>query len=247
MRTGESDAALVQAVRCGDNGAFAVLLARHRPLLLALCQRALGEAELAEDAAQEAIVQALLSLDSLQRAERFGPWLAGIGLNVCRLWLRTRSRERSTLQVLHGGSGAGASHDEYVDPVACSEAAELSARVRQAVEDLPQGQRAAVLLFYLSDLSYAETAAFLGVGVGTVRTRLHKARGTLRRHLRAVWMEENMTAVDKKTEYVCSFCGKNNAEVRRMIAGPKGVFICNECIALCNEIIAKEEAKDAAG
>lgn len=43
--------------------------------------------------------------------------------------------------------------------------------------------------------------------------------------------------------YQCSFCGKANAEVRRMIAGPNGAFICDECVAKCNEIIAKEEAK----
>lgn len=43
--------------------------------------------------------------------------------------------------------------------------------------------------------------------------------------------------------YECSFCGKANAEVRHMIAGPNGVFICDECVAKCNEIIAKEEAK----
>jgi DNA-binding transcriptional MerR regulator len=43
--------------------------------------------------------------------------------------------------------------------------------------------------------------------------------------------------------YQCSFCGKDNAEVRRMIAGPNGVFICDECITKCNEIIAKEEAE----
>jgi DNA-binding transcriptional MerR regulator len=45
--------------------------------------------------------------------------------------------------------------------------------------------------------------------------------------------------------YQCSFCGKDNAEVRRMIAGPSGVFICDECVAKCNEIIAREDAKAA--
>jgi hypothetical protein len=44
------------------------------------------------------------------------------------------------------------------------------------------------------------------------------------------------------TSYQCSFCGKANAEVKRMIAGPNGVFICDECVARCNEIIAAEEA-----
>ena len=43
--------------------------------------------------------------------------------------------------------------------------------------------------------------------------------------------------------YQCSFCGKDNAEVRRLIAGPHGVFICDECVTKCNEIIAEEEAQ----
>lgn len=46
-----------------------------------------------------------------------------------------------------------------------------------------------------------------------------------------------------KTAYPCSFCGKGSAEVRRMVAGPGGAFICNECVTLCNEVIAQEEAR----
>lgn len=54
------------------------------------------------------------------------------------------------------------------------------------------------------------------------------------------------TPAQPGTPYACSFCGKPNGEVERMIAGPNGVFICNECVALCNEIIAEERAKPAA-
>jgi DNA-binding transcriptional MerR regulator len=53
--------------------------------------------------------------------------------------------------------------------------------------------------------------------------------------------EQEMSQQSKP--YQCSFCGKANAEVRRMIAGPNGAFICNECVEKCNEIIAKEEVK----
>src|SRR5688572_3057134 len=98
-----TDAELVEAARGGDKSAFAALLTRHRPLLLALCRRYLGEAGPAEDAAQEAALQALLCLDGLRRADRFGPWLAGIGLNVCRRWLRQREHDGQSWEALVGG------------------------------------------------------------------------------------------------------------------------------------------------
>ncbi len=49
-----------------------------------------------------------------------------------------------------------------------------------------------------------------------------------------------MEETRRSKPYACSFCGKDNAHVERMIAGPKGVFICNECVDACNEIIARE-------
>src|SRR5687768_15682299 len=86
------DAVLVRRARAGDREAFASLVRQHYPLVLGLCRRAVGPTGLAEDAAQEAVITAMLPLDRLRRTDRFGPWLAGIGLNICRLWLRERSR-----------------------------------------------------------------------------------------------------------------------------------------------------------
>jgi ATP-dependent Clp protease ATP-binding subunit ClpX len=51
---------------------------------------------------------------------------------------------------------------------------------------------------------------------------------------------------DEKNQLSCSFCGKRSQEVRRMIAGPKGVIICNECVVLCTKLIAEEDAKSSA-
>ena len=183
----EQDAALVGAARGGDRAAFAALLAGYQPLLLAMCRHALGDDDRTEDAAQEAVLQALLSLDRLRQPERFGSWLVGIGLNVCRRWHRGRGREAWSWEAMLGGRRLPEPVDATSGPADLAEAAELREWVHRAVAGLPPGQRAAVMLHYLAGLTQAETAAHLGVEVGTVKTRLHKARANLRRTL---WRDE---------------------------------------------------------
>jgi RNA polymerase sigma-70 factor (ECF subfamily) len=190
--TRNDDATLVRRARAGDRAAFARLVDRHRPLVLALCRRMAGPTPLAEDAAQEAVVQALLHLDRLRRPERFGPWLAGIGLNICRLWLRERARGPESWEALVGGWLAPELADAGPDPAELAAAAELAARVRAAVMALPPAQRAAVLLHYLAGLTQAEVAATLGVAPDAVKARLHRARRALRDQLLTLWTEETM-------------------------------------------------------
>lgn len=181
MDTRTSDAGLVLAAQRGDKEAFAVVFGRHRPLLLALCRRALADPVLSEDAAQESALVAFLNLDRLQRADRFGPWLGGIGLNICRRMIRDRSRNGWSWEAALGGHQKPDLPDPEPGPEALAEAAELAERTRAAIAILPPGQRAAVVLFYLSDLTHAETADLLGIEVSAVKARLHKARRSLQR------------------------------------------------------------------
>jgi RNA polymerase sigma-70 factor (ECF subfamily) len=173
------DASLVNAARSGDRKALATLIERHWALLLGCCRRMLGGDDLVEEAAQETVVQALLGLERLREPDRFGPWLAGIGLNVCRQLLRERSSRSwwPEAAVDDPAVSGGA------DPQELAEAAELAARVREAVAGLPRGQREAVTLHYLAGLTQREVAAALGIDVGAVKGRLHKARSALRHRL----------------------------------------------------------------
>jgi RNA polymerase sigma factor (sigma-70 family) len=189
------DATLVELARGGDRAAFGVLFERHRPLLRGLCTRALSDAAFVEDVMQEAALQALLNLGSLRRPERFGPWLGGIGLNICRAALRRAGRADWSWQAMAGGSAGLEPPSREPVPYRLVEEDELRAVVRRAVGSLPRGQRAAVLLFYIRGLTYAEVAAALGIEAGAVRTRLHKARRSLRSRLQAVWEEERMATV----------------------------------------------------
>lgn len=176
----EDENDVASAARGGDRAAFAALFEAYRPMLAALCWRALGDPHLVEDAVQEAALRALLSLQRLRQPGQFGAWLGGIALNVCRDWLRRRPREAWSWESLVGGYRAPEPLTEAPDPAELVVDEEIATRVRSAIADLPPGQRAAVALFYLSGFSLAETAAHLEISPGAVKTRLYKARAGLR-------------------------------------------------------------------
>ena len=155
----------------GSRGALAELLDRHWDTAVFLAARVLQSPELARDAAQEAAIAAMTDLGRLRSPERFGAWFCGIALNVARRWLRQLRAELPGLPPDQACPAPG--------PAEVAEAAEVSARVRDAIAALPNGQRDAVRLFYLHGLSHAEVAEELGVSVGAVKSRLHQARAAL--------------------------------------------------------------------
>ncbi|MDQ6671838.1 MAG: DUF151 domain-containing protein [Chloroflexota bacterium] len=167
-------------------------LQRHRPLLIAACRRVLRDPSWADDAAHEAIVVALLNLHRLRKPERFGAWLCGIGLQVCRAWLRLRRQDPWSLEAQIGGRPVREPVDSQPSPLAQAEERELAVCVRSAIDALPSGQRAAVALFYLDGLTYAEVSVTLGIEVGAVKTRLHNARRGLAKTLWTTWKEHTV-------------------------------------------------------
>src|SRR4051794_23728815 len=179
-----TDAELVRRAHGGDRDAFAELVARHHATLVRCCRRLVGD-DAALDAAQDAVVTALLSLDRLRRPESFGAWLVGIGLNTAR--------------ALRGSVPLTPAQVRGSDPLTPEEAVEqgeVAERVRAAIAELPIGQREAVTLYYLAGLSQAEAAAHLGIPPGAVKTRLHKARASLRVRLRPLAKETTMVRME---------------------------------------------------
>jgi RNA polymerase sigma factor (sigma-70 family) len=164
-----SDRQLVANALAGDPEAFAHLVERNRLHVEAVARRMVGEE--AEDLVQEALLRAYLGLSQLRDPDRFGAWLCGIALNLAKMQIRRRRSETRLLAVVADGH---------------AEERELLELVRDAVADLPQGSRDAVLMHYFDGLSCDEIAALLGSSPGAIRVRLHRARRQLRRQLAPV-------------------------------------------------------------
>jgi len=155
----------------GNSAALEELLRRHWDTAVLLCARVLGSTELARDAAQEAAIAAMTDLERLRCPDRFGAWFCGIALNVARRWRRQLRSE-----VLGMPSELA---EDAPGPQEAAEIADTAARVRRAVAALPDGQKDAVLLYYLQGLNHREVAAELGISPGAVKARLHQARAAL--------------------------------------------------------------------
>jgi RNA polymerase sigma factor (sigma-70 family) len=151
----------------------------------------------------------MLGLDRLADPARFGAWLVGIGLNVCRSLLGRRARDNNSIEVARLVELTSPD----ADPASQAESSELSAGVRAAVAGLPVGQRTAVALLYLAGLTHAEIAEELGTSPGAVKTRLHKARATLRAPLHDLY-EEHIAMTDQTQELI----PMHVAELRRTAA-----------------------------
>jgi hypothetical protein len=209
MSSRPDDRELVHLARQGERAAFATLIERHYPALRGACRRALRDEEPAGDAAQQATLTALLCLDRLRDDARFGSWLIGIGLNVCRSMLHDRSRLARPLESLPEDRAAAGP-----DPALAAESAEIEARVRAAIDGLPSGQQEAVTLFYLAGLTQAEIAERLGTASGAIKTRLHKARRTLRASLNELWKEQYAMPTEN-----AAFVPMHVADLRQTVAG----------------------------
>ena len=186
-----SDADLVGSARSGDKRAFGELIDRYQRMAERVALGVVANADIARELAQEAMLQAYLSLDRLRDGERFQSWLYGIVLNVCRSYLRDQKTDLLSLEALMGGLRFEAVPFTGIepDPQEEAEAQELHQIVLQSVNSLSPKNRAATLLFYYEQLSVREIAATLGVSVAAVKGRLHKSRGRLRELLVPVYTE----------------------------------------------------------
>ena len=171
----ENEAELIARAQQGDRGAFGQLVRRHRGGVINVVYRMCGDANLADEAAQEAFIRAWQHLPGYRPRSPFRNWLYRIATNAARDALRREIRtvDIDTVSVTDSTQG----------PQVAVEAQELGERGQQAVLSLPPASRAVLVLREYEGLSYKEIADTLGIPMGTVMSRLNYARNLLRESL----------------------------------------------------------------
>lgn len=186
----DPDQDLIRAFRAGRSEAFDQLVTRHQQRVYRMAYRLLGDGEQALDATQETFVKAWKALSRFKGDARFTTWLTRIAINQCKNELRKRgtvkhTRPLSLDEKIPGTETARVATLEANEGDAPLElaGAELAEAFSRAMLALEPEAREVLLLREVESLGYEDMAAVLDVPVGTVRSRLHRARAELKRRL----------------------------------------------------------------
>lgn len=177
-----TDVELVRAAAAGDDAAFESLYRRHRDWVACLALRFTREEHMALDVTQETFIFLAKRIPTLTLTAKLTTYLYPVVRSIAATHLQKRGRHTP------GGlsesdvpaTSSPSTERTAITPTAAPERAELDAKVRRAVDGLPEGQREAVLMRFVSDMSLGDIAIALGVPLGTVKSRLHGAIGALR-------------------------------------------------------------------
>ena len=173
------DGGLVDRLRAGEARAFEELVRRYQHRVFGVALRMLGTAAEAEEVAQEAFLRVHRAIGEFRGESKLSTWLYAITSRLCLTRLgagerRLRREGEETLLRLANG---------HANPVAAAERSELEAALHRAIAELAEDRRIVVVLRDLEGLAYEEIAAALALPVGTVRSRLHRARLDLKEKL----------------------------------------------------------------
>lgn len=184
---GIPDAELVRRVQNGDMRAFDLLVHKYQHKILNLIARYVHEPAAAQDVAQEAFIKAYRGLGNFRGESAFYTWLYRIAINTAKNHLVAESRRSPEFEInaedaerLDGESGL----KEYATPEGELLSEEIRQRVFNAIEALPEDLKTAITLRELEGMSYEEIAQVMGCPIGTVRSRIFRARESIDRSLR---------------------------------------------------------------
>ena len=185
----DPDAVLMLRVKRGDRAAFAALVEKYKQPLFNFVFRTLRDEAETEDVAQNTFLQVWKSRARYECAAKFSTWLFTIGRNLCLNEIRRRARHPAeSLEESH------AEHDDqpsrqYEDkkislPTDEALRGELARKIEEALAELPENQRTAILLCRQDELSYEEIAAVLDCSLSATKSLIHRGRETLKEKLK---------------------------------------------------------------
>ncbi len=185
----DPDAALMLRVKQGDTGAFEQLVDKYKQPVLNVVYRMLHDATEAEDVAQTVFIQVYKSAARYQVASKFSTWLFTIARNLCLNEIRRRSRHPTdSMDVSHPENEDQPWHqfeDKKTAPPPDSLLhTELETKINQALDELPENQRTAIILCRQNELSYEEIAKVLKTSVSATKSLIHRGRETLKQKLK---------------------------------------------------------------
>lgn len=178
------DELLVERAKNGDAEAFERLIQQYEKKVYNFAYRYVGNPEDAADIAQEALVRAYTSLSNFRGNSSFQTWLLRITYNACLDELRKRSRQKLTSidETVFGDEGEMARQfaDSADGPEALVEREELQRTVHETIQELDDEHRTMILMRDLQGYSYNQIADVLGLNLGTVKSRINRARQALK-------------------------------------------------------------------
>jgi RNA polymerase sigma-70 factor (ECF subfamily) len=184
------DAALVAGTKKGEAEAFERLFVKYRQPVFAVAFRMVRHEDAAMDIVQETFIKAYENIGMLREGERVLPWLRRIAANLAidSIRRRRRSGEKSLEEELEEEDGGGkvvAPPAEGSGPAEEAEDSEFAAALWNALDELPESQRAVFMLHAVEKMTYREVAETMGCSIGTVMSRLHYARKKLQEILKS--------------------------------------------------------------
>jgi len=185
----DPDAALMLRVKQGDSDAFAELVEKYKQPVMNVVYRMLRDATEAEDVAQNVLVQVHRAAHRYQASSRFVTWLFTIARNLCLNEIRRRNRHPADSMDAPHPEQEDAPWHQYEDKAAFTAPehllhGELEEKIDQAVAELPENQRLAILLCRQNELSYEEIAKVLGCSLPATKSLIHRGREVLKEKLK---------------------------------------------------------------